>query len=466
MTVLDRIKRTLAQVSLIVRDGGFTGASGSPRWSPPPQMMTMPQRQVLADAARLAARANYRVANGASAEAIAAVWSTNLVGDGPSARSQHPNRAMRRGLEAAWRRFYARCDVDGFDLGGLMGRGVRSLVVAGEAVVLMQTTPRGELRLKLLSPEQLDRSRNEDTADGGRTDQGIKRNAFGEVTGYYLFAEHPASLASLTLPSVFVPADDVLHIFDPRWAGQTRGISWLTPVMALLHQLDRLIDALVERAQTCAMFSGWITDATGQGGGFTDSKIEPSELSMEPGVMRILPPGTSVTFPDLPGSEGMQDLMRQVLRQIGSGVGIPYELLSGDLSQTNYSSAKLGLGEFYRRCRAIRASLLQARCLDLIWQRVVTLEILSGRLQAPDFERDAESFFAVNWGWPAWPSLDPLKEVNADVAAINAGIKSRQQVVEEGGRDVEDVDSEIAADNFIPRTNATAGNAPANGVAP
>jgi lambda family phage portal protein len=158
--------------------------------------------------------------------------------------------------------------------------------------------------------------------------------------------------------------------------------------------------------------------------------------------------------------------MRQVLRQIGAGTGIPYELLSGDLSQVNYSSAKAGFSQFFRRCRAIRASLLQARCLDLIWQRVVTLEILSGRLQAPDFERDAESFFAVNWGWPAWPSLDPLKEVNADVAAINAGIKSRQQVVEEGGRDVEDVDSEIAADNFIPRTNATAGNAPANGVAP
>jgi capsid protein len=155
--------------------------------------------------------------------------------------------------------------------------------------------------------------------------------------------------------------------------------------------------------------------------------------------------------------------MRQVLRQIGAGTGIPYELLSGDLSQVNYSSAKAGFSLFYRRCKAIRASLLQARCLDLLWQRVVVLEVLAGRLQAPG--SDLEDFFAVNWGWPAWPSLDPLKESESDIALVNAGIKSRQQVIEEGGRDVEDVDAEIAADSFVPRTTASA-SAPANdGVA-
>ncbi len=120
----------------------FEGAGDSPRWTAPTTMLA-PARQVDAASARLAGRAHYRVANGASGEAIAAVWSANLIGDGPSARSQHPNRAMRRAFESAWRQFYSRWDIDGFDLCGLLTRVVRSLVISGEALLVMVTTARG-----------------------------------------------------------------------------------------------------------------------------------------------------------------------------------------------------------------------------------------------------------------------------------------------------------------------------------
>ncbi len=437
----------------------FEGASDSPRWSPP-SMMFAPGRQAGADAPRLAARANYRVANGATAEAVAGIWAANLIGDGPSARSQHPNRAMRRALESAWRRFYARCDADGFDLCGLLGRVVRSLVVAGEAVILMTTTPRGELRLQLLAPEQLDRSVSHELPSGGRVDSGVERDATGAIIAYWIFRELPGAFDSMLRPSVRVDAADVLHLFDPKWPGQVRGISWLSPVLTLLQQLDRLVDALIERANVGALFAGFVQDLEGRGGGFTDdAKVDPATLSLEPGVMRLLPPGTSVSFPNVPDVVGVIDLIRHVLRQIGVGTGVPYELLAGDLSLVNYSSAKAGFSQFYRRCRAIRASLLVARLLDPIWQRFVTLEILSGRLHASDFALAADDYFAVAFTWPAWESLNPYDETRSDILAIEAGIVSRQRVIEQRGFDFADIDAEIAADTFVPRAS---GNALAN----
>ena len=259
-----------------------------------------------------------------------------------------------------------------------------------------------------------------------------------------------------------VAADDVLHLFDPKWPGQVRGISWLSPVLTFLQQLDRLVDALVERANVGALFAGFVTDLEGRGGGFTDGQtVDPATLSLEPGVMRLLPPGSDVRFPAVPDVVGVIDLIRHVLRQVGVGVGIPFEMLSGDLSQVNYSSAKAGFSQFHRRCRAIRSSLLEARLLDRVWARFVTLEVLSGRLNAPDFAHAADDYFAVSWGWPEWESLDPLKEAEADIALINAGIRSRQEVVESRGRDFEDVDAEIRADNFVPKINAGS-KAPAN----
>jgi Phage terminase large subunit (GpA)/Phage portal protein, lambda family len=135
------------------------------------------------------------------------------------------------------------------------------------------------------------------------------------------------------------------------------------------------------------------------------SDIEPLfEDSFEPGIMRVLPPGSDVVFPDVPTIEGSADFLRHMLRTIAAGVGLPYELLAGDLSQVNYSSAKTGFSQFYRRAKAIRA-LITARLLDPVWARVVTLEILSGRLAAPDFAINAEDYFAATFLFPQPTSL-------------------------------------------------------------
>jgi capsid protein len=143
---------------------------------------------------------------------------------------------------------------------------------------------------------------------------------------------------------------------------------------------------------------------------------------------------------------GLNDFLRHMARTIGAGVGVPYELLTGDLSSVNYSSAKLGLEAFKRRCLAIRASLLGTRLLDPVWKRFATLEVLSGRLSAPDFGRDPETYFAATWMWPGWPALDPYREAAADVVLMRAGVRSRDEVVSSRGRDVAEVTAEIETD--------------------
>ncbi|HYD29365.1 MAG TPA: hypothetical protein VEB64_00685, partial [Azospirillaceae bacterium] len=45
---------------------------------------------------------------------------------------------------------------------------------------------------------------------------------------------------------------------------------------------------------------------------------------------------------------------------------------------------------------------------------------------------------------PEW--VDPIKDVNAKIAAVRAGFLSRAEVVSGLGYDVEEVDAEIAAD--------------------
>jgi capsid protein len=79
--------------------------------------------------------------------------------------------------------------------------------------------------------------------------------------------------------------------------------------------------------------------------------------------------------------------------------------------------------------------------LNRVFRRFVALEVLAGRLAV-----DLETLADPVWLWQGWAAVDPEKETNADVAAINARIKSRREVIAGRGRDPEEVDAEIAGD--------------------
>jgi lambda family phage portal protein len=261
-------------------------------------------------------------------------------------------------------------------------------------------------------------------------------------------------------PSVRIPVSEIVHVYERKLPGQPRGQSWLGPIATRLLQLDELEDSLLARAGTAALFGAFVRDLEGTfAGDNRNARVNREgdlELSMEPGGLRILPPGCDITFPTVPDSGGLPELLRHMLRQIASGGGMPFELLTGDLSDANYSSARLSLQSFQRRVRALQQSMIGSRLLQPIWERLVTLEILSGRMYSRDFERRANDYFAVSFLWPEWPSIDPLKDSKADVLAVNAGIKSRQEIIAARGRDPSEVFDEIENDPVRPDIGATA----------
>ena len=303
----------------------FDAASGGPRsvassWA----SMASPNRAALAARHQLAARGNYQTNNSPTAASVADVWTTILVGDGPSVRSGHPDESMRAALEDAWARFYESADIEGVhDLAGLISAGVRSLVVNGEALFLHVTGPRGEPRLRLLSPEQLDAAMTREVENMESIISGVEFNAAGERIAYHIYRQNPELAINMLWMPVRVPASEVIHLFVTATPGQVRGVSWLAPVLTRLQELDRLEDALLARANTAALFGGFVQSLDGTSPFADADQGDPRTLSMEPGGMRLLPPGTDVKFPDVPDTGNTEALIRHLLRSIASGAGLP-----------------------------------------------------------------------------------------------------------------------------------------------
>jgi capsid protein len=101
-------------------------------------------------------------------------------------------------LENIFATWSAKCDVEGVDdLVGILNCIIRTIVSSGEIFIRLVTTRRGELRLQLLSPEQIDPTRNEELTGGGKIVAGIEFNAQGERVAYHVLPEAPDMLFAM-----------------------------------------------------------------------------------------------------------------------------------------------------------------------------------------------------------------------------------------------------------------------------
>lgn len=364
-----------------------------------------------------------------------------LVGPGIQPSAKHPEANTRKALNRYFADWCSRADAEGrTDFAGLQVAIAESVIKAGEALALISETADGP-RLRILPPELLDESKSVELSDGRAIFSGVELDATGRRAAYWIIPERAGKVWQTYAPSVRVEADSVLHVFKPLAPGQLRGVSWVAPVILPASDFDKLCDALLKGAQVAAMHAGFITDMNGTG-----EPYEGETPSLEPGALIRLPNGTDIKFNSPAQSQQVAEFLKLNLRQLAAGLGLPDHMLSGDLSGANYSSLRAGLLPFRQRMEQVQYTVLVPQFLAPVWRAVILHGILSGDLDAPDFEANPESYLQADWLPPKPLQVDPLKDVNATVAEIEAGLTSRRKAVAERGWNLDDLDAEIEAE--------------------
>lgn len=328
----------------------------------------------------------------------------------------------------AWRAFMATCDLDGrLDWIGILGLVLRTVVIEGEVFILL-SVDRGTLKLQVLGQEFLDTSKVNGTTAAGIEFEGPRR------TGYWLYERNPSEPGA-SLRSVRVDAADCLHIFKPQRPGAQRGASWLAPVLLALKELDEYLQASLVRAHVASQFVGyWKSNRP------TAPGAPPPIPTMAPGSMVELRPDEEVEFTEPPDAGTTFDpFVKSMLRRIAAGLGIPYEILSGDHSSVTFASGRHGLIEWQRQIESIVYSILVPQLCIPIYRRWVALSRATGAIGDEPPE--------PRWIAPRLEMLDAGAEVRAQIAAIRGGLTSRREAVSVLGWNAEEIDREIAADN-------------------
>lgn len=416
---------------------------------------TSANAEIGAAAATLRARARDLVRNNPYAVMAVRKLAAKVVGAGIVPRLDVPSGELdrKRLALAEWNAFVEASDPEGVsDFYGQLHVATRAMFESGEALVRFIPRPaswklRVPLQIQVMEGDWLDSEKTEPLKDGGAIIQGVEYEASGRRAAYWLFDEHPGetySFARRSLQSRRVPAAEILHLFERLRPGQARGMTAFAAVALRAQDVDDVADSKRWQQKVAAAFAAFVKSPDGPAKSQLAAASETDAAgrrveAIAPGTIKYLKPDEEVTFLSPPSVEGYLDYMVLELRAIAAGIGIPYEQMTGDLSQTNYSSIRAGTVDFHDLLDCWQWLTVIPQVCRPVWNRVGNLLVALGRRAPGDYR--------ALWAPPRRRFVDPVKEVEGVREEIRAGTKLWDEAVAEQGFDPDEQAAAIANRN-------------------
>ena len=423
---------------------------------------------LLVDLPKLRERSRDLIRNDGIASGAIDTIITNIIGSGIRPQSRLDKEALKinedfaeqlqKQIEKIWDRWVDYADagnrLDFYEMEELVER---QRFVNGEAIVIPLRITDSQRRRPYSLALQVVESDRLSTPVGFYSDKsvrsGVEVGDYGEPRSYFIRNVHPGDINYSMQAGAFglnnytrYPAfnslgdPNIFHLYHVKRPGQSRGEPFFSPVMNLFKDRFEYMESELVANRVAACFALFIKKDQAYTNSIMRGKDENGQRMEElsPGLIEYLSPGESIESfsPNRPGGTfGL--FIERVLRDISSGLNIPYEILAKDFSKSNYSNT--------------RAALLEARRFFMMQQRFVADKFgqpvlialmeeayLMGELPILDFYQNRVAYVRSRWIAPGWQWVDPKNEVQAAVSAVDANLSTLAEEVATQGQDWED----------------------------
>jgi lambda family phage portal protein len=345
----------------------------------------------------------------------------------------------------------------------------REIVQYGEFLFLAQMfdDPLRPYSLALQSINPLRLKTPRDLNSDPNIKDGIEIGRYGEPVAYWIKKSGTKRGYSLDISTNFVriPAKaghrfKVLHgfpLFEPE---QVRGMPFFSPGMKFFRDLSDYLDAELVSAIVTAAFSVFIETgdqspyATAQAmqtiteTGYKSDLTTYDERYEEIEAGQIMYGNTGekphMISAERPGRT-FEPFIKSILSSIANSVGIPYPVLFKDFSGMTFASYRSAMLEAWRVFKSRRVWLGDQLCQP-VWNMLIEESYLRNDLKMPKFYKNFWQYLQCDWIGPPKGQIEPIKEVQAEILAINNRLKSREESMLESGREfrstMEQIDKE------------------------
>lgn len=428
------------------------------------------------------ARSRDEIRNNPTASSAIDTFEAQVIGNGIRPHWNIDDKRTKAKIEYEFDLWASRpvCDHAGrLNFYGLQSLAAREIFEGGEVFIKQNVrSSKSRLRipyqLQLIAAEQCPIWRNSVGPGWGALDgmpsenvvrAGVEFDTEDQRVAYHMYRANPGETMFYPLEGLQymrVPAENCIHAYRMLRTGQLRGQPHLTPVLTLLHVLDKYLDASLAKKEIQAMFAGFISKSS------PDSDILPISnsglaqdatsippypppgvglSSLETGTLNELLPGESIAFPTLPQESDFASFTKLMLHRLASSIGITYEQLTGDLEGVNLSSIRVGAQDSRRKLAQLQRFLFVTEIAHPIACRWLREAVIAGRLSLPHFDTKPELYEDVSWRMSGYPYMDPKVEAEAAQIMVRCGFDSREGVVSTRGDDVDNIDMQNERDN-------------------
>lgn len=280
--------------------------------------------------------------------------------------------------------------------------------------------------------------------NGNKIHDGVEIDTNGKVVAYHIRNTYPFQCTVEPAQWVRVEAygketglPNIIHVMNAERPDQYRGVTYLAQIIEPILQIRRYTESELTAAVVESFFTAFITTGTdpniipmNEVGEEGTEKVtyDPNEYEMGPGQINVLNSGEDVKMaaPTRPSS-GFDAFVKAICTQMGAALEIPVDLLLKEFN-SSYSASRAALLEAWKAFKMYREWFTSDFCRP-IYRWWLYEAVARGRIKAPGFFTDIRvrsAWLGSEWIGPSQGQLDPVKEITAEVMAVENGFSTNE----------------------------------------
>nr|WP_159465819.1 phage portal protein [Scandinavium goeteborgense] len=320
----------------------------------------------------------------------------------------------------------------------------------GECFIRIHTINR-QIKLEILDTARLQQSNNQHLANGNYISNGIEFDQWHRPVNYYFCRFDPVTYTYSTGDYEVIPANEICHYFIADQQGQERGLPDLVATSKLIEDLKNFTEAALTAKRVSASSMAFITNnndttSTDLLGADERDEVTPVYTEyFEAGFIGELGEGQDIkTVTPTNGVDGIDQFTNELMNQISMGLNVTKQALLSDTSNASFSAARL-TEKLQQTTFRTRTNVLISIVLKPIYIAWLKNEMINNSKLNLSFS-DFDDLICARYILQKPISLDPVKDIQAELLQLEAGIKSKTQVIAELGGDPVKVLAEVQAE--------------------
>lgn len=319
-----------------------------------------------------------------------------------------------------------------------------NLLIDGEVFIRKIKDPKSKygIRFQLIDSLDIDVLYNvEYLQDGTKIVMGIKVDQHYKPISYFMRKSNSANYY-LTGERVEIPADEIIHIYRQQFCNQCRGFTPLSSVLLTLNSIEEYKHAEVSAAILNSAFMGiWIQNS----GNNAIDEYDQSEVDqqgdiateLQGNVFRFAPKNhTLQQIQSQHPNSNIKQFLKCLLKGISAALGMSYNKINSDVSQTSYSSLRQANIEDQLTVKQLQTFLIEN------WKNIQYAEwlkylLLSDLTNLPYSKID--KFMIHDFQGRNFQYLSPKEQLAAIQIRLSLGLSSPIEEIHNLGKSPQDV---------------------------